>query len=66
MSTLKNLQSVPVFKYDDNSEYIGDIYNGMRHGTGTYKFANGESFTGKWDSNRMLEGTLVMHNQYVY
>ena len=32
------------------SSYKGEVYNGIQHGTGTYKCAKtGISYTGQWD-----------------
>ena len=35
-------------KYSDGSYYVGEFYNGKRHGYGTYYYANGNVYQGQW------------------
>lgn len=41
------------YTWMDGSSYEGEVYNGIRHGTGTYTCAkNGVSYTGQWDRGK--------------
>lgn len=41
------------YTWPDGSSYKGEVYNGVRHGTGTYTCAkNGVSYTGQWDQSK--------------
>jgi hypothetical protein len=33
----------------DGAKYVGSYKNGMKHGYGVYKWANGSIYKGNWD-----------------
>ena len=43
---------------DDGSVYEGEFVNDKRHGTGTYRYANGDVYKGEWkDGHQHGRGT---------
>ena len=34
------------YSWNNNDKYVGDWVGGMRHGNGTFVFANGNKYTG--------------------
>jgi uncharacterized membrane protein YgcG len=50
-------------KYDDLGDvYQGEFENGLRHGKGTYTYANGDAYTGDWSKGKMHgHGALTVH-----
>ena len=35
----------------DGAKYVGLYLNGMKHGNGTYRWANESTYSGNWDNN---------------
>uniref|UniRef100_A0A3Q4AHB1 Radial spoke head 10 homolog B n=1 Tax=Mola mola TaxID=94237 RepID=A0A3Q4AHB1_MOLML len=48
----------------DGSSYEGEVHNGIRHGTGTYKCAKTSvSYTGQWDQGKRHGQGVLYYNQ---
>jgi len=47
-----------VMIYPSKNKYSGQFKNGQRHGTGTFTFASGNSFVGKFHQDLPVEGTF--------
>ena len=45
--------------YSDNSKYIGDWRNGKKHGRGTFTYADGSTFVGRYEEDQRKEGIYV-------
>lgn len=45
--------------YDDGSSYKGNFKDGLYHGQGTYIWANGQKYEGKWNKGNMVKGTYT-------
>ena len=54
-------------KYANGDEYIGEFYNGRRHGYGIYYWTNGEIWYGKYEGGyRNGYGMLVKPNHKIF
>ncbi|XP_006814467.1 radial spoke head 10 homolog B-like, partial [Saccoglossus kowalevskii] len=61
------LKRVPGSQYPLRNQYIGDFVHGMRHGYGTFYYANGAKYEGEWDSNlKQGRGTFTFKNGRVF
>lgn len=47
-----------VCAYPDGSDYIGQLQDGRRHGSGAHLYENGDKFVGKWTHGKMESGLL--------
>lgn len=48
------------FKYPNGDEYLGQFFQGLRHGRGAYLSSSGMKFAGQWWADqRHGEGTLI-------
>ncbi len=56
-SDLSNLKK---YRYNDGCCYIGDWYNGKRHGKGTYIDSSGEKMCGEFRNDRIYNGEGVV------
>lgn len=45
------LRRVPGSQYSMRNVYDGEFVNGLRHGYGTFHYANGASYSGYWNNN---------------
>ena len=45
--------------YPDNSRYIGQWENGKKHGQGTFTYADGATFVGRFENDQRKEGIYV-------
>jgi hypothetical protein len=56
-----------ILDYSNGERYRGEIYDGMRHGFGTYYYLNGERYEGIWYKNmKHGRGTFFYKNGEVY
>jgi hypothetical protein len=37
----------------DGAKYVGEYFNGMKHGNGVYTWANKSVYKGMWDQNKI-------------
>uniref|UniRef100_A0A3B4TLX9 Uncharacterized protein n=1 Tax=Seriola dumerili TaxID=41447 RepID=A0A3B4TLX9_SERDU len=52
------------YTWPNGSTYTGEVYNGIRHGTGIYKCAiNGVLYRGQWDQGKRHGKGVVYYNQ---
>ncbi|GLD57584.1 radial spoke head 10 homolog B2 [Lates japonicus] len=52
------------YTWPDGSSYMGEVCNGIRHGTGTYICAeNGVTYKGQWDQGKRHGKGTVYYNQ---
>ena len=45
------LSRVPGSQYPMRNMYDGEFVNGLRHGCGSFHYANGASYSGYWKNN---------------
>ena len=56
---------MPLYTFDDGATYnegdtfYGDLLNGVRHGQGTYTWANGDTYVGPFDQSGYMNCTDV-------
>ena len=52
--------------WPDQSKYIGEFQNGMMHGMGEKRFANGNVHNGMWEEDKAHgDGILTTPNQII-
>jgi hypothetical protein len=63
-STEKNSRyKFECIEYDSGDKYVGETYNGQRHGYGIYLWKNGDAWYGPWkDGNRDGQGIELYYN----
>jgi len=50
---------MPILNYT-NGTYAGDVLDGVEHGTGTFTWNNGNSYSGNWvNGSQTGEGAFV-------
>ncbi|XP_046840516.1 MORN repeat-containing protein 5-like [Xenia sp. Carnegie-2017] len=49
-----------------SSKYVGQMKDGMFHGSGTLFFDNGSKYEGKWENGIALEGQFTFHDGLEY
>ena len=53
--------------YPDDSEYVGEFFNGERNGQGTITYPNGSKYVGEWKNDKMDgQGTGIYANGSKY
>lgn len=55
--------------YDDGSSYKGNFKDGLYHDWGTFIWANGEKYEGKWNKGNRVKGTYTWpekRKNYIY
>ncbi|XP_070555862.1 radial spoke head 10 homolog B-like [Ptychodera flava] len=61
------LKRVPGSQYPLRNRYVGDFFRGMRHGNGTFYYANGANYDGEWDSNlKQGRGKFTFKNGRIF
>ncbi|XP_077991620.1 radial spoke head 10 homolog B-like [Glandiceps talaboti] len=61
------LKRVPGSQYPLRNQYVGDFVRGMRHGVGSFYFANGAKYEGEWDSNlKQGRGKFTFKNGRIF
>ena len=54
--------------YSDGGKYVGEVSNGVRHGQGSYTYADGRrKYVGEWkDGKRHGQGTFTDNNEKLF
>ena len=53
-------------EYKNGAVYTGNVKEGKPHGTGKMVWSNGESFEGKWENGKRIEGRCLYKNGNIF
>jgi len=52
-------QSFESIEYENGDIYLGETYNGLRHGLGIFVWANGDTWYGEWKDDKLLNESAI-------
>jgi len=52
-------QSFECIEYENGDIYLGETYNGLRHGLGIFVWANGDTWYGEWKDDKLLNESAI-------